>query len=203
MAFNKNKLRERKPKAQNFNTQEVKVIDYVSKIDYFKYTHDQNEVKTLRECEQKIVFTTGKIQELNLARWNALLTMRGILKKDGEFGEVMRALGISKDMVYEINLREKIYIKYDVEREDVARLPVRAVKELARKDYSQMQVAEIVKEPARLKEYAEPTPKKNQVISIQEELERLETEKEELLKKREDINKRLQEIDARLAIIQR
>lgn len=195
------KMRERKPMKQNFNTQEVR--DYVSKIDYFKYTHDQNEVKTLRECEEKIVFASGKIQELNMSRWNALLTMRGILKKDGEFGEVMRALGISKDMVYEINLREKIYVKYDVEREDVAKLPVRAVKELAKKDYSQVQVAEIVKEPAKLKEYTKPTPQKDKAISIQEELERLETEKENLLKKKEEINKRLKEIDARLAIIKR
>lgn len=201
MAFNKNKLRERKPMAQNFNTQ--KVVDYVSKVDYFKYTHDQAEVKTLRECEQKIAYASGKIKELNMERWNALLTMRGILKKDGEFGEVMRALGISKDMVYEINLREKIYIKYDVKREDIASLPVRAVKELAKKDYSQIQVAEIVKEPAKIKEYAKPTPKKDKAISIQEELERLEAEKEELLKKKKEINERLKEIDARIAVIRR
>ena len=201
MAFSKNKLRERKPKAQNFNTQQV--VDYVSKIDYFKYTHNQDEIRTLRQCEEKIAYTSGKIKELNLARWNALMTMRGILKKDGEFGEVMKILGISKDMVYEINLREKIYLKYDVQREEVASLPVRAVKELAKKDYTQMQVAEIVKEPAKLKEYKEPTPKKDKAVSIQEELERLEAEKEELLKKKKEINERLKEIEARIVIIKR
>lgn len=195
------KLRDRKPAKQNFQTQEV--VQYKTKVDYFKYTHDQEEVKILRNCEEKIAFTTGKIQELNLARWDALMTMRGILKKDGEFGEVMRTLGISKDMIYEINLREKVYVKYDVKREEVASLPVRAVKELAKKEYSQVQVAEIVKEPTKLKEYKEPTPKKDHAISIQEELERLEAEKEELLKKQAEIKKRLQEIDARIAVIRR
>ena len=201
MALSKNKLRERRPTVQNFNTQ--KVVEYVSKVDYFKYTHDQTEIKTLRECEQKIAYASGKIRELNMERWNALLTMRGILKKDGEFGEVMKALGISKDMVYEINLREKIYVKYDVKREDVAALPVRAVKEIAKKDYTQIQVAEIVKEPAKIKEYIKPTPQRDKAISIQEEFERLELEKESLLKKKDEINKRLKEIDARLAIIKR
>ena len=201
MALSKNKLRERRPTVQNFNTQ--KVVEYVSKVDYFKYTHDQTKIKTLRECEQKIAYASGKIRELNMERWNALLTMRGILKKDGEFGEVMKALGISKDMVYEINLREKIYVKYDVKREDVAALPVRAVKEIAKKDYTQIQVAEIVKEPAKIKEYIKPTPQRDKAISIQEELERLELEKESLLKKKDEINKRLKEIDARLAIIKR
>ena len=201
MALSKNKLRERRPTVQNFNTQ--KVVEYVSKVDYFKYTHDQTEIKTLRECEQKIAYASGKIRELNMERWNALLTMRGILKKDGEFGEVMKALGISKDMVYEINLREKIYVKYDVKREDVAALPVRAVKEIAKKDYTQIQVAEIVKEPAKIKEYIKPTPQRDKAISIQEELERLELEKESLLKKKDEINKRLKEIDARLAIIKK
>lgn len=197
----RDRMRDRKPVKQNFNTQEVR--DYVSKIDYFKYTHDQEEVKTLRECEEKIVYTSGKIQELNMSRWNALITMKQILKKDGEFGEVMRALGISKDMIYEINLREKVYRKYEVEKKDVASLPVRAVKELVKRNYTQIQVAEIVKEPAKLKEYKEPTPKKDKAISIQEELERLEEERAGLIKKKEEINKRLQEIDARIAVIRR
>lgn len=203
MAFSKNKLRERKPKAQNFNTQEIKVVDYVSKIDYFKYTHDQEEVKTLRECEQKIVFATGKMEELNLMRWDAFMTMRGILKKDGEFSEVMNSLGMSKDIIYEIKLREKLYIKYDVEKKDIAALPTRAVRTLAKENLTQRQVAEIVKEPAKLKECTKPTPKKDHAISIQEELERLEAEKEELLKKQAEIKKRLQEIDARIAVIRR
>lgn len=197
----RDRMRDRKPVKQNFNTQEVR--DYVSKIDYFKYTHNQEEIKTLRECEEKIVYTTGKIQELNMSRWTALITMKQILKKDGQFGEVMRSLGISKDMIYEINLREKIYRKYEIEKKDIAALPVRAVKELAKKDYTQIQVAEIVKEPAKLKEYAKPTPQKDKAVSIQEELERLEEERKTLVKKKEEIIKRIQEIDARIAIIKR
>ena len=201
MAFSKNKLRERKPKAQNFNTQQV--VDYVSKIDYFKYTHNQEEIRTLRQCEEKIVYTTGKMEELNLARWEAFMTMRNILKKDGEFSEVMNALGMSKDIIYEIKLREKLYIKYDVEKKDIAALPTRAVRAMAKENFTQMQVAEIVKEPAKLKEYTKPTPKKDYAVSTQEELENLIQEKENLLKKKAEINKRLKEIDARLAIIKR
>lgn len=192
----------RKPTVQAFENQKVNI--YTSKIDYFKYTNVLEEVNTLKRCEEKIVYTTGKIDELNLARWEAFMTMRSILKKDGEFGEVMSSLGISKDMVYEIKLREKLFVKYDVDKKDIAALPVRAVKALAKENLSHARVAEIVKEPAKLKNYIKSfTPKKDKAISIQEELENLEREKETLLKKKAEINKRLQQIDARIAVIKR
>lgn len=121
-------LLERKKK--NVQLSESSVIDYKSKVDYFKYTDNPNEAKELLKLEHQVIFCTGKIEELREKRWEALARMRVILKKDKVFIEVMKAIGISKDMIYDINNREKIYLKCEVERKEISKLPTRVIRNL-------------------------------------------------------------------------
>lgn len=121
-------LLERKKK--NVQLSESSVIDYKSKVDYFKYTDNPEEAKELLKLEHQVIFCTGKIEELREKRWEALAKMRVILKKDKVFIEVMKTIGISKDMIYDINNREKIYLKCEVERKEISKLPTRVIRNL-------------------------------------------------------------------------
>lgn len=118
-------------KKKNVQLSESSVIDYKSKVDYFRYTENPSEAKELLKLEHQVIFCTGKIEELREKRWEALTKMRTILKKDGTFSEVMSLIGISKDMIYDINNREKVYLKCEVDRKEISKLPARVVKELA------------------------------------------------------------------------
>lgn len=118
-------------KKKNVKLSESSVIDYKSKVDYFRYTENPSEAKELLKLEHQVIFCTGKIEELREKRWEALTKMRTILKKDGTFSEVMNLIGISKDMIYDINNREKVYLKCEVDRKEISKLPARVVKELA------------------------------------------------------------------------
>lgn len=121
-------LLERKKK--NVQLSESSVIDYKSKVNYFKYTDNPEEAKELLKLEHQVIFCTGKIEELREKRWEALAKMRVILKKDKVFIEVMKTIGISKDMIYDINNREKIYLKCEVERKEISKLPTRVIRNL-------------------------------------------------------------------------
>lgn len=118
-------------KKKEIQLSEANIIDYKSNVDYFKYTDNPSEAKELLKLEHQVIFCSGKIQELREKRWEALMKMRVILKKDGTFSEVMSLIGISKDMIYDINNREKIYLKCEVDRKDIAKLPARVVQKLA------------------------------------------------------------------------
>lgn len=118
-------------KKKEIQLSEANVVDYKSNVDYFKYTDNPLEAKELLKLEHQVIFCSGKIQELREKRWEALMKMREILKKDGTFSEVMSLIGISKDMIYDINNREKIYLKCEVDRKDIAKLPARVVQKLA------------------------------------------------------------------------
>lgn len=118
-------------KKKEIQLSEANIIDYKSNVDYFKYTDNPSEAKELLKLEHQVIFCSGKIQELREKRWEALMKMRVILKKDGTFSEVMSLIGISKDMIYDINNREKIYSKCEVDRKEIAKLPARVVQKLA------------------------------------------------------------------------
>ncbi|MGL4954703.1 MAG: hypothetical protein ACRC4Y_04405 [Cetobacterium sp.] len=118
-------------KKKEIQLSEANIIDYKSNVDYFKYTDNPSEAKELLKLEHQVIFCSGKIQELREKRWEALMKMRVILKKDGTFSEVMSLIGISKDMIYDINNREKIYSKCEVDRKEIAKLPLRVAQKLA------------------------------------------------------------------------
>lgn len=145
-------LLERKKK--NVQLSESSVIDYKSKVDYFKHTDNPNEARELLKLEHQVIFCTGKIEELREKRWEALARMRVILKKDKVFIEVMKVIGISKDMIYDINNREKIYLKCEVERKEISKLPTRVIRDLAQdKALDKLSLERIIKAEVPQEEY--------------------------------------------------
>lgn len=145
-------LLERKKK--NVQLSESSVIDYKSKVDYFKYTDNPNEAKELLNLEHQVIFCTGKIEELREKRWESLTRMRTILKKEGIFKEVMGLIGISKDMVYDINNREKIYLKCEINRKEISKLSTRVIRDLAQdKTLDKLALERIIKAEVPHEEY--------------------------------------------------
>lgn len=168
---------------KNVQLSESTIVDYKSKVDYFKYTENPLEAKELLKLEHQVIFSTGKIEELREKRWEALTRMRVLLKKDGTFSEVMRTIGISKDMIYDINNREKIYLKCEVDRKDIAKLPARVVKKLALdKALDKSSLERIIKAENHKEEYAILKEKRVEVITLTEE-EIKNNKREEILKK--------------------
>lgn len=163
---------------------ESNVVDYKSKVDYFKYTDNPQEAKELLKLEHQVVFCIGKIEELREKRWEALTKMRVILKKDKVFKEVMSLIGISKDMVYDINNREKIYLKCEVERKEISKLPTRVIRDLAqdktldkptleriiRAEIPQVEYEFIKKERTEKIIYSDDEVKKNKRIEIEKKI---------------------------------
>lgn len=168
---------------KNVQLSESTIVDYKSKVDYFKYTENPLEAKELLKLEHQVIFSTGKIEELREKRWEALTRMRVLLKKDGTFSEVMRTIGISKDMIYDINNREKIYLKCEVDRKDIAKLPARVVKKLALdKALDKSSLERIIKAENHKEEYAILKEERVEVITLTEE-EIKNNKREEILKK--------------------
>lgn len=163
---------------------ESNVVDYKSKVDYFKYTDNPQEAKELLKLEHQVVFCIGKIEELREKRWEALTKMRVILKKDKVFKEVMSLIGISKDMVYDINNREKIYLKCEIERKEISKLPTRVIRDLAqdktldkptleriiRAEIPQVEYEFIKKERTEKIIYSDDEIKKNKRIEIEKKI---------------------------------
>lgn len=163
---------------------ESNVVDYKSKVDYFKYTDNPQEAKELLKLEHQVVFCIGKIEELREKRWEALTKMRVILKKDKVFKEVMSLIGISKDMVYDINNREKIYLKCEIERKEISKLPTRVIRDLAqdktldkptleriiRAEIPQVEYEFIKKERTEKIIYSDDEVKKNKRIEIEKKI---------------------------------
>lgn len=146
------------------------VVDYKSKVDYFKYTDNPVEAKELLNLEHQVIFCTGKIEELREKRWEALTRMRAILKKDGIFSEVMKTIGISKDMIYDINNREKIYLKCEVERKDISKLPTRVIRNLAQdKTLDKSSLERIIKAEIPHKEYEVIKKQRTETITYSED----------------------------------
>lgn len=159
------------------------VVDYKSKVDYFKYTDNPVEAKELLNLEHQVIFCTGKIEELREKRWEALTRMRAILKKDGTFSEVMKTIGISKDMIYDINNREKIYLKCEVDRKEISKLPARVVKQLVQdKTLDKSSLERIIKAENHKEEYTILKEERVEVITLTEE-EIKNNKREEILKK--------------------
>lgn len=168
---------------KNVQLSESTIVDYKSKVDYFKYTENPLEAKELLKLEHQVIFSTGKIEELREKRWEALTRMRVLLKKDGTFSEVMRTIGISKDMIYDINNREKIYLKCEVDRKDIAKLPARVVKKLALdKALDKSSLERIIKAENHKEEYAILKEERVEVITLTEE-EIKTNKREEIFKK--------------------
>lgn len=141
-------------KKKNVQLSESSVVDYKSKVDYFKYTENPIEAKELLKLEHQVIFCSGKIEELREKRWEALTRMRTILKKEGVFKEVMGLIGISKDMVYDINNREKIYLKCEIDRRDISKLPTRVIRDLAQdKALDKLSLERIIKAEVPQEEY--------------------------------------------------
>lgn len=171
-------------KKKSVQLSESNVVDYKSKVDYFKYTDNPQEAKELLKLEHQVVFCIGKIEELREKRWEALTKMRVILKKDKVFKEVMSLIGISKDMVYDINNREKIYLKCEIERKEISKLPTRVIRDLAqdktldkptleriiRAEIPQVEYEFIKKERTEKIIYNDDEVKKNKRIEIEKKI---------------------------------
>ena len=168
------------------------VVDYKSKVDYFKYTDNPTEAKELLNLEHQVIFCTGKIEELREKRWEALTRMRAILKKDGTFSEVMKTIGISKDMIYDINNREKIYLKCEVDRKEISKLPARVVKQLVKdKTLDKSSLERIIKSENQKVEYEILKEERTETIILTEEQIK-SNKRDEIIKK---INWYKQQID--------
>lgn len=168
------------------------VVDYKSKVDYFKYTDNPVEAKELLNLEHQVIFCTGKIEELREKRWEALTRMRAILKKDGTFSEVMKTIGISKDMIYDINNREKIYLKCEVDRKEISKLPARVVKQLVKdKTLDKSSLERIIKSENQKVEYEILKEERTETIILTEEQIK-SNKRDEIIKK---INWYKQQID--------
>lgn len=171
-------------KKKSVQLSESNVVDYKSKVDYFKYTDNPQEAKELLKLEHQVIFCIGKIEELREKRWEALTKMRVILKKDKVFKEVMSLIGISKDMVYDINNREKIYLKCEIERKEISKLPTRVIRDLAqdktldkptleriiRAEIPQVEYEFIKKERTEKIIYSDDEVKKNKRIEIEKKI---------------------------------
>lgn len=183
---------------KNVQLSESTIVDYKSKVDYFKYTENPLEAKELLKLEHQVIFSTGKIEELREKRWEALTRMRVLLKKDGTFSEVMRTIGISKDMIYDINNREKIYLKCEVDRKDIAKLPARVVKKLALdKALDKSSLERIIKAENHKEEYAILKEERVEVITLTEE-EIKTNKREEILKKIEWYKEQIEMLEKEL-----
>ena len=168
------------------------VVDYKSKVDYFKYTDNPVEAKELLNLEHQVIFCTGKIEELREKRWEALTRMRAILNKDGTFSEVMKTIGISKDMIYDINNREKIYLKCEVDRKEISKLPARVVKQLVKdKTLDKSSLERIIKSENQKVEYEILKEERTETIILTEEQIK-SNKRDEIIKK---INWYKQQID--------
>lgn len=171
-------------KKKSVQLSESNVVDYKSKVNYFKYTDNPQEAKELLKLEHQVIFCIGKIEELREKRWEALTKMRVILKKDKVFKEVMSLIGISKDMVYDINNREKIYLKCEIERKEISKLPTRVIRDLAqdktldkptleriiRAEIPQVEYEFIKKERTEKIIYSDDEVKKNKRIEIEKKI---------------------------------
>ena len=183
---------------KNVQLSESTIVDYKSKVDYFKYTENPLEAKELLKLEHQVIFSTGKIEELREKRWEALTRMRVLLKKDGTFSEVMKTIGISKDMIYDINNREKIYLKCEVDRKDIAKLPARVVKKLALdKDLDKSSLERIIKAENHKEEYAILKEERVEVVTLTEE-EIKNNKREEILKKINWYKQQIEELEIQL-----
>ena len=175
-----------KPKRRLEKPVPTQVVEtYKCKVDYTLYSDEEEEVKILRECEEKIAFTEGKIGELIEVRRQAIQQMRVILKEQGVFRKVMAQLGITKDMIYDVDLREKLYIKYDVPREKIQKLSTREVRSLNKYDLSNSVVQDMLEDKEEFKK----------VIQLKEKEKKgnLQTQREEKIKKLIQEKKRLEE----------
>lgn len=175
-----------KPKRRLERPAPTQVVEaYKCKVDYTLYSDKEEEIKVLRECEEKIAFTEGKIGELIEVRRQAIQQMRVILKEQGVFRKVMAQLGITKDMIYDVDLREKLYIKYDVPREKIQKLSTREVRSLNKYDLSNSVVQDMLEDKEEFKK----------VIQLKEKEKKgnLQTQREEKIKKLTQEKKRLEE----------
>lgn len=188
----------------NKNVNMKKVENYQIKINYFEYTDNQEEVEILKHCEETIFFAEGRMAELNKKRWDAILKMQSILKTQREFQEVLKKLGISKDIKYDLNLREKLYKKSDVSREEIAELPVRAVRKLNKYNFPHNKTVELIREPEKIDKAIKElscapkqsiTPKKTLEQERVEEIQLLKEERDGYQLKIDKINKRLEELN--------
>ena len=162
---------------------ESKVVEYKSKIDYLQYTDNENEARELLNLEHQVIFCSGKIEEMRQKRWEALTQMRLILKKDGSFSEVMKLIGISKDMIYDINNREKLFVKYEVDRQELAKLPTRIVRDLVKEDFGKDEIIEIVKAENFVEKYKSIKEDREKVEEVQVVEFEEEKRKKEILDK--------------------
>lgn len=174
------------------------VVDYKSKVDYFKYTDNPVEAKELLNLEHQVIFCTGKIEELREKRWEALTKMRAILKKDGTFSEVMKTIGISKDMIYDINNREKIYLKCEVDRKEISKLPARVVKQLVQdKTLDKSSLERIIKSENQKVEYEILKEERTETIILTEEQIK-SNKRDEIIKKINWYKQQIEELEKEL-----
>ena len=174
------------------------VVDYKSKVDYFKYTDNPTEAKELLNLEHQVIFCTGKIEELREKRWEALTRMRAILKKDGTFSEVMKTIGISKDMIYDINNREKIYLKCEVDRKEISKLPARVVKQLVQdKTLDKSSLERIIKSENQKVEYEILKEERTETIILTEEQIK-SNKRNEIIKKINWYKQQIEELEKEL-----
>lgn len=188
-----------KPKRRLERPAPTQVVEtYKCKVDYTLYSDKEEEVKVLRECEEKIAFTEGKIGELIEVRRQAIQQMRVILKEQGVFRKIMGQLGITKDMIYDVDLREKLYIKYDVPREKIQKLSTREVRSLNKYDLSNSVVQDMLEDKEEFKkviQLKEKEKKGNLQQQREEKIKKLTQEKERLEERIKQIEEELEQLN--------
>lgn len=188
-----------KPKRRLERPAPTQIVEaYKCKVDYTLYADKEEDIKVLRECEEKIAFTEGKIGELIEVRRQAIQQMRVILKEQGVFRKVMAQLGITKDMIYDVDLREKLYIKYDVPREKIQKLSTREVRTLNKYEFSQDVVKDIIEDKEEFKKVVQIKEKENKGNLQQqreEKIKKLKAEKKRLEERIKQIEEELEQLN--------
>lgn len=188
-----------KPKRNLVKPIEVqKVEQYQYKVDYHLYCDNPEDVKTLRECEEKLAFTGGKMAELIEVRRKAIQQMKTILKEQKIFLKVMAQLGISREMIFDVTSREKLYLKYDTDREFINNLTTREVRTLNKYEFSQAEIDDIKEDKKELKRLVTIKEKLNKGSLEQQRKTRIDNllaEREKLLNRLEQIKQELEKLN--------
>lgn len=189
-------LERRKKKEVVLSESEISV--YVSKIDYLNYTDNKEEAKKLLVLEHEVIFCTGQIQEIRQKRWEALSQMKVILKKEKSFMEVMGIIGLSREMISDINTREKLYITYGVDKNKLLELKTREIRALSKeKNLNSLDVERVLSSKNVIEEIE--IIKKERMQKLDDEIiEDIETVEDYKEKERKKILKNIEEQEKKI-----
>ncbi|MGL4403494.1 MAG: hypothetical protein ACRCTS_07230 [Fusobacteriaceae bacterium] len=191
-----------------------KINEYKPIADYEKLELEEEEVKSLIECEKNIIFHQQKTKEHLMSISETLFQAQRILANHngGTFRMWFEDLGLKKDFVYMCLKRYNLYLHY--EKDSVMELPEKVIKEITKEksevEFQESDILKIIeaeKPNEVLKEIKNSFMEtgKNIVHSLEvdgyETVEVLPSREEELRNKKiilKDINKEIRDLEKRL-----